>query len=605
MKNGNRRSLLFESNKVNVITGDSETGKSSILSIIDYCFLASKAKIPEVKINENVDWYGVKFSINERMYTIARGALSSTGNVSDSFYFSSTGEVPTKPRITLKEKELKNLLNIEFHIDDNVVIPYGGKKIKQGDKVSLKYFMMFNYQDEDTIDDSNEFFVKQNDDKYREALHRVFDLAIGISSVEDVVIQDKINSLETDLRRYIRKDAAISKEGQRFEDEIWELVRSAKTYELIDNNTETLEQAITNLNTIAFESDSIVSNSRDEQLDNLLRKRAKLNIKIKKYAEFEKEYCAYKTNIKGDIDSLEPIEFIVNNYYDVIESPVVREFLSNLSDELKLISRYASQKNPIDFNVKSEIRALKTEIKKINEDIRKHRSDVKSFKSDYERIMFLGEIKGKMSIYQQEEVKEDYSTKIRNTEDEIELLDSKLENRDLIKSGTIKLLENLTKYYLHESREAMGTYGEYLTVFDYKNKALKLQKQDSVDILNVVGSSSNYMFLHLCLSLGLHELILKRDVPYIPSFLVLDQPSRPYYDNNNKKATDKDKITIAMKLLNDFINRINEKYTRDYQLIVIEKIPKEIWENAKLQNFHLVAEFYEEEKLIRAEDMTH
>ncbi|MDW7571264.1 AAA family ATPase, partial [Klebsiella pneumoniae] len=37
------RNLELEENKVNVITGDSGKGKSSILAIIDYCLLSSSS----------------------------------------------------------------------------------------------------------------------------------------------------------------------------------------------------------------------------------------------------------------------------------------------------------------------------------------------------------------------------------------------------------------------------------------------------------------------------------------------------------------------------------------------------------------------------------
>jgi predicted ATP-binding protein involved in virulence len=38
LKNGKVREITFKPNKVNVITGDSSTGKTEILNIVDYCF---------------------------------------------------------------------------------------------------------------------------------------------------------------------------------------------------------------------------------------------------------------------------------------------------------------------------------------------------------------------------------------------------------------------------------------------------------------------------------------------------------------------------------------------------------------------------------------
>ena len=95
-------------------------------------------------------------------------------------------------------------------------------------------------------------------------------------------------------------------------------------------------------------------------------------------------------------------------------------------------------------------------------------------------------------------------------------------------------------------------------------------------IAKVVGSSYNYLFLHLFFILSLHEIIMAQKIKYIPSYIILDQPSRPYYDNKNEEFRDKEKITIAITLLNDYIDLINNEYKEEFQFIVFEHIPKEI-----------------------------
>ncbi|MFB5197591.1 DUF3732 domain-containing protein [Neobacillus sp. KR4-4] len=108
--------------------------------------------------------------------------------------------------------------------------------------------------------------------------------------------------------------------------------------------------------------------------------------------------------------------------------------------------------------------------------------------------------------------------------------------------------------------------------------------------------------------LGLHELFIRQNSPYLPPFLILDQPSRPYYGEEeikkdtpweNLKDTDKGKITIAMQLLNDFITYVNNVLKSDFQIIILEHIPASIWQQAQLQNFHLVEDFRNGNALIR------
>ena len=79
---GSRNSIFrlpFETDKINVIHGRSRTGKSSIISIIDYCLGATRCAIPVGIIRDNVQWFGLVLSINERLALVARRTPGSSG----------------------------------------------------------------------------------------------------------------------------------------------------------------------------------------------------------------------------------------------------------------------------------------------------------------------------------------------------------------------------------------------------------------------------------------------------------------------------------------------------------------------------------------------
>ncbi len=62
-KSGDIRRLNLRQGQVNIITGQSTTGKSALIEIIDYCLGQSKFLIPEGVIRDAVEWYGVIFKM--------------------------------------------------------------------------------------------------------------------------------------------------------------------------------------------------------------------------------------------------------------------------------------------------------------------------------------------------------------------------------------------------------------------------------------------------------------------------------------------------------------------------------------------------------------
>ncbi|WP_066219780.1 DUF3732 domain-containing protein [Formosa haliotis] len=589
LKNGKKRELEFKPNKVNVITGDSNTGKTAILEIIDYCFFSSKSTISESIINENVSWYGLKININDKKYTIGRKALFE-GNVSSEYYFSSIGEIPLKiPESNNTEENIKSIIETEFSIDKTVSFPigYGSNNIKVGSKISIRYFLMFNIISQDLITNSQGiFFDKQNESRYRDALPRIFDIATGIEKIENILKKEKKVELEKKLAKLKRKESEISKKTEYFQREQKALVKKAKEFSLI--NPDTVEkEAVGELNEVV--NGAIIVTGTGVERAKLEKERNIIKRKIKNLKDFTNEYSIFKKNLTDVEDSLKPITFIQRETDKIIKTGNFKSLISQLSTELNEIKEARKTKTPIDKQVLDEISQLTTQLSSLEDKLESLPKENKIFENEKEKYMFIGEVKAKINLYSKSDSSPSVSvkTEIQKIEEELESII--ITDTETKRELTIKLIEEIIQEYMITVDNAMENYKDFLPVFDYKTKSLLLRKPKTTFYENV-GSSSNHMFLHLFFSLAIHEIIFKNESPYVAPFIVIDQPSRPYYGDDGKTRLDKDhsddyKITQAFKLLDKFIEERNEN-GGEFQMIVFEHISKNLFKDMK--NVYLV-----------------
>lgn len=598
LKNGKIREVDFEPNKVNLITGGSHTGKSAILEIVDYCFFSSKSRISESIINENVLWYGIDISVNDKHYTIAREALIK-GKVSDNYYFSSLGEIPLTVDPNNSEAAIKSILETEFNIDRNAKFPisYGSNYIKSGTKISLRYFLMFNTLSGNIIEnDEGVFFDKQNEIRYKEALPRIFDLALGIETVENILKSEKKADLEKQLAKLIRKNKAITSKATDFNQERVEVLRKAKEYNVVRDDAK--------LDEVIVEIDKAIQGFETEPTTNTERIKLEssfysLQRKIRNLKRFSSEYNKYKSSIKTLNDSLKPIEFLREKDFEIIKTSIFEELLTSYTKDLKTIRKAYQTNTPIDRQVNDNVKELGAELETIKSKLDLLPIDNKSFESEKEKYFFLGQMKSKLEIFSTDTLPEatSYDDEIAGLEEEIEqlIVINTEEKREL----TIKLVEEIISEYITETDKALANYSTYQPVFDYKNKTLLLRKPKTSYIENV-GSSSNHMFLHLFFSLAMQEVIFQNQSPFVAPFLIIDQPSRPYYGTNGKRKTgdpesDDYKIRKAFELLDSFINtRVKNKGS--FQMIVLEHVP--IDTISGLKNINIVEEFHDGNALI-------
>lgn len=598
LKNDRIREIEFKPNKVNLITGGSHTGKSAILEIVDYCFFASDSRISESMINENVLWYGINISINDKKYTIARQSLLE-GKVSNNYYFSSLGEIPRTVCSNNSENAIKAIIETEFKIDKDAKFPtgYGSNYIKAGTKISLRYFLMFNTISGNIIEnDQGVFFDKQNEIRYREALPRIFDLAVGIENIENILKSEKKIELQNKLEKNIRKSNTISLKNLDFNHEHIEILKKAKEYNLVKENTTTADLLV-ELNKVinGHESDPIV-NSEKEKLESsyyLLQR------KIKNLTHFSLEYNRYKDTLSNLEDSLKPIDFLRKYDSEIIKTSIFEQLIDSYSENLNSIRNACRKNTPIDRQINDSIKELKNELEVIKMKLDSYPNENKSFENEREKYFFLGQMKSKLEIFSTHS-----SSTLISFDDKIEALQKEIEQLTVINTEekrdlTIKLTEEIVSEYMEKSDQALSNYSSYQPVFDYKNKSLLLRKPKTSYIENV-GSSSNHMFLQLFFSLAMHEVIFQNKSFFVAPFLIIDQPSRPYYGANGERKTndpesDDYKIKKAFELLDSFIET-RKKNKGNFQMIVLEHIPIETVSN--LKNIHIVEEFHDGNALI-------
>jgi DNA repair ATPase RecN len=589
------RVLNFLPNKVNVITGNSGTGKSSIITIIDYCLLGSESKLVEEHINEHILWYGLKFSINNKEYFIARKRMEQ-GILSNDIYFSSNGEIPSSPTPTISINDLKKILELEFSIDSSITIPYGGHKIKAGQKVSFRYFLLFNTQSSPTILNPNLFFDFDLYDsaKYREALDRIFDLAIGVDTVDNVLVKDKLDQIEKEIIKYEKKQKLTEKELNIFSTRILELMTAAQEYELIEKKLFTAEEGLERLRALVNDYKEDKINTDLSELEELNTSRRNLVRQIRNLRSFELEYGKYRDTLDKDADSLQPIEYIYSNYYETIPIPEIKSFIEGLNEELVKIKSAIGNKKPFSVNIGDEIDKKEKELTVITNQIKNFPIQTKHFVSSISKFIFIGELKAKLSFYLMDSESENYPALISELKEEYSLLSGKLQDTEVRKSILMQILLDRIQQYISSS-EAIDDYNKFKAYWNYKDKILQL-REPSAKVPSNIGSSSNHMFLHLFLFLGLHEHFIKEKVPFIPQFLIFDQLSQPYYGEAKIQGkeeidddNDKNKLTKALQLLNEFITKVTVNTKEEFQIILLEHAPKEYW--AGMENYHLVEEF--------------
>ena len=581
----------FKPNKVNVVTGDSSTGKSSILRVIDYCLMAKESTIVEDVINTNVSWYGLSFHLNGRDYVIARKAPMNGRINSDIYWAKDTDQFPRGshpvPTPNITRLDVVAYLNKEFKVPEIQL----GEKNKKLD-MTFRQTLLLNFLTEDIIATANRYLDNLffEDEEMYDFAPRILKLCLGTEEHKESEIKEMKKTQEEKIKQEEKNKTGDERNRQSYDKKYDSIVRTAiEVGVLLVNEKYDSEVVMARVKDAVDEFNRIKrSHSKLNELAELSDKQRKLKDKIESYRKLQWEYnkaIKYAEKVK---DSLTPFEYLEKHLNQQVMSDESLALFASLEDAFTAAKKNTLQPDQLPQEFAENLRKLKNEYNIITKKIKENQFAINYF-FDPNMLIKLVSLADQMKGLVKKSEKYIGDLEYNKLKDQFDIIARDLDLVVKANEETQKaFLGDVESYY--DSQVGMSsTYRDCEVMFDDVNVRLKLKKAGSHFPIRNIGSKSNYMFMHLCFFLGLHQYLSSLNNSIVPSFLFIDQPSIPYYGNNGRrgqensdltlqKTDDRSRLKEAFRLIDSSMSQ-NVGYGSNFQIIMVEHADPEYWKD--------------------------
>lgn len=637
--------INFDENKVNIITGYSQRGKSAIISIIDYCLGSSECDIPVGTIRDKVDKFAIYISLNDKSLFLARDCPGNESKVSDIMYMYEVSSKGDNPSLNSNEwirnsKEyktnrdyVKNYLGFNAGFEN---IPLVTSEEKEEAPASFRDTMAFLFQPQNIIANPTTIFYKTDTFEHLRRLRTLFPLVLGYKSYEILRLEQEIEILEKEEKTKQRKLDDLKNQYENWQSDIYEYYIRAinlgltnadisidrSTVNLIKNELSKIVKNV-NSNQLFKEGSSLRFSEKLDELEanrnTLMRRLDEVKVELQKIQKFDRSKTEYLKEVTGEVETrLKPVEWFIKQkgtnicpFCDSVSEKAINKLLE-LNQQKNVNDFILTNSKSESFSFEREKSSYKTIIKEIEFEISKLDSNITIIQNesieDFNRIKYIYEFTGKLAhvLENLEKISPSSSFAL-----ELEIISSKLSSKRIsLRSLKEKFDRQLCLKKLSD------TINDYVLMLPIENKTQKRVlldpemsagiriediKSKNINFLYKLGSGANHMCFHIATLLGLHEYFLKLPETskknYIPSFLILDQPSQVYFPEDMKdleefekkkeKAISEDiqNTTLVFKACSKFMERTQFQT----QIIILEHASKATWEG--VENINLVEEW--------------
>jgi hypothetical protein len=192
---GEQRSISLRPGQLNVITGESRTGKSALVEVIRYC-LGETFNVPHGPIRESVEWYGLRLTTGDTEVFIGRPPPAPGRSSSNAVSFHAAAHMPAPPyealEATTNTDALERLLSGLVGIAENEQPPPpGARRPTPTLQANISHAMLFCFQLQDEIGNRRLLFHRQQEPFVAQAIGDVLPYFLGAVETDTLALRNE------------------------------------------------------------------------------------------------------------------------------------------------------------------------------------------------------------------------------------------------------------------------------------------------------------------------------------------------------------------------------------------------------------------------------
>lgn len=573
-REGEIRTIPLRAGRLNVITGDSRTGKSSLINIVRFLLGARSPHTPYGPIQQSVAWYAMRAHVGDTQFFVAREAPS--GDQESNEAMLAIGKIALPPledlRANTSRGALRDYVGGLLGLEDNRNLPTLGQT-RHALSATFVHSLIYCFQGQGEIANPDILFHRQNREWMPQTIRDTLPYFLGAQGAEDLRRREELTERRRELRRMNQRLRAAQAERSAGLDHAGALIAESVDVGLLSERPEIgdLSEARALLAHVLDASVGVVEGIESGgEFDRLRARRHELTAQVRDIREQMhalEQFADADHSQAGELAEqharLASIGLIPEETHDA-QCPLCEQLLGEAASpardalqralgragrRLELAHRDTPRIEQSRAALLERQRTVRDEIRDVDQALDALALQDEVVQRARDAINLQSYVRGRIAQYL--DVSADVGDQeLDRLQDEVARLEIAVRELaesldvDAVRSRTTSLLRGVSRQMTAWAQQLDLEHAEDGVQIDLDRLTIVADTPDGPAYMDrgEIGSGMNWVGYHLTAYLALQRFFIERDRP-VPAFLVLDQPSQAFFPRDRDTGGDLDELT--------------------------------------------------------------